>query len=117
VRGKSFVYACDNEITPDDPSTRRRLAEFARDAHIMVADAQYVPGDFPAKGGWGHSSYTDVVDTAWEAHVKHLRLTHHDPDRTDDALDAIVEDARRRIAAKGGDMDCSAAAEGTVMYL
>ena len=117
VRGKSFVYACDNEISPSDPSVRRRLTEFGRDAHIMVADAQYVPGDFPAKEGWGHSCYTEVVDTAMDAHVKHLLLTHHDPDRNDDALDAIVEDARRRIAAKGGEMDCAAAAEGTVLYL
>jgi phosphoribosyl 1,2-cyclic phosphodiesterase len=117
VRGKSFVYACDHEITANDPSSRKSLAEFGHDAHIMVADAQYVPGDFPGKLGWGHSSYTDVVDTALEAQVKHLMLTHHDPDRNDDALDAIVEDARRRIAAKGSDMDCSAAAEGKVMYL
>jgi phosphoribosyl 1,2-cyclic phosphodiesterase len=117
VRGKSLVYACDHEIAPGDPSTRGRLAEFGRDAHIMVADAQYVPGDFPGKLGWGHSSYTDVVDTALEARVKHLLLTHHDPDRTDDALDAIVEDARRRIAAKGSAMECSAAAEGTVLHL
>jgi phosphoribosyl 1,2-cyclic phosphodiesterase len=117
VRGKSFVYACDNEITAGDPSVRRRLTEFARDAHIMVADAQYVPSDFPAKEGWGHSLYTDVVDTALDAHVRHLMLTHHDPDRNDDALDAIVEDARRRIAAKGSTMECSAAAEGSVMYL
>jgi phosphoribosyl 1,2-cyclic phosphodiesterase len=117
VRGKSFVYACDHEISASDPSSRKSLAEFGQDAHIMVADAQYVPGDFPGKLGWGHSSYIDVVDTALDAQVKHLMLTHHDPDRNDDALDAIVEDARRRIAAKGSDMDCSAAAEGKVMYL
>jgi ribonuclease BN (tRNA processing enzyme) len=117
VNGKSFVYACDNEITPGDRALRQRLTDFGRDAHIMVADAQYVPDDFPAKIGWGHSSYTEVVDTALEARVRHLLLTHHDPDRNDDAVDAIVEDARRRIAAQGSDMDCSAAAEGVVMYL
>jgi phosphoribosyl 1,2-cyclic phosphodiesterase len=117
VGGKSFVYACDHEIAANDPGSRESLAEFGRDADIMVADAQYVPTDFPGKLGWGHSSYTDVVDTALQARVKHLLLTHHDPDRDDNALDAIVDQARRRIAANGAEMECSAAAEGLVLYL
>jgi phosphoribosyl 1,2-cyclic phosphodiesterase len=127
IRGKSIAYICDNEIEPGDDEFRARLRDFIRNADVVVADAQYIPEDFPGKRGWGHSKYTDVVDTALEAGVHRLVLTHHDPDRNDDALDAIVEDARARIAerlAKAGPtkngaspMECSAAAEGTALYL
>jgi phosphoribosyl 1,2-cyclic phosphodiesterase len=117
VRTKSIAYVCDNEITPDDPAFRERLLAFLKDADIAVADAQYVPEDFPVKRGWGHSKYTDVVDAALEAGVRRLVLTHHDPDRSVDALDAIVEAARRRIAERDGKMECLVAAEGTALYL
>src|SRR5260221_6444024 len=55
LRGKSVCYMCDNEITDEDPDYRLRLQEFMREAHIVVADAQYIPEDFPGKQGWGHS--------------------------------------------------------------
>jgi phosphoribosyl 1,2-cyclic phosphodiesterase len=117
IRGKSLVYLCDNEITDDNPAYLEMLREFLHQAEVVVADAQYTPADFPNKLGWGHSKYTDVVDLALRAGVRHLMLTHHDPDRNDASLDAIVEDSRRRIADRGADMHVAAAAEGTALYL
>ena len=121
IRGKSMAYICDNEITENDPGFRLRLQEFIRGADLVVADAQYIPSDFPEKLGWGHSLYTDVVDTALGAGIRRLVLTHHDPDRTDDALDNIVKDARRTISERSVngsvEMQCMAAMEGTTLYL
>ena len=117
ARSKTMVYLCDNEITDNNPQYRRRLTDFIHDAEVVVADAQYVPDDFPAKAGWGHSRYTDVVDVAMDANVHHLMLTHHDPDRSDEALDGIVESSRCRIAKRGSDMHVAAAAEGMALYL
>ncbi len=116
LRDKTLVYMCDNEIT-DDPLLRKRLLGFLRSAHIAIADAQYTPSDFPDKLGWGHSSFIDVVDLAVEAGVQKLFLTHHDPDRSDDALDQMVLDSRNLISARGSNMECTAAAEGSAHYL
>ncbi len=82
-----------------------------------LANSQPNAEDFPAKCGWGHSLYTDVVDVALEAGVRRLLLTHHDPDRHDDDLDQIAEDARNRVAQRGSRLDVSAASEGTALYL
>jgi phosphoribosyl 1,2-cyclic phosphodiesterase len=117
LRGKSMVYLCDNELTDNQAEFRTRLRTFLNKTDLLVADAQYTPADFPAKRGWGHSLYTDVVDIAMDAKVRRLALTHHDPDRNDDALDAIVADSRRRIAERGMHMECFAAQEGSAVFL
>jgi hypothetical protein len=45
--------------------------------------------------------------------VKHLILFHHDPVRTDDALDAIQEEARAWIHTQNRQMQCTAAYGGS----
>ncbi len=117
LRGKAMVYLCDNEITEDDVHFRKRLVSFVKDADLLIADAQYTAEDFPAKRGWGHSLYTDVVDVALDAGVRRLVLTHHDPDRHDDDLDEIAEASRARVAGRGAKLDVCAAMEGTALYL
>jgi len=51
----------------------------------------------PHKHGWGHSVVDDVLNLGVLAEPKRLILFHHDPDRTDDALDAIGERAQSWI--------------------
>lgn len=48
-----------------------------------------------AKSGWGHSSWEEAALTAHQAMIEKLYLIHHDPDRTDAALKAILNDARQ----------------------
>ena len=117
LRGKSMVYLCDNEITPEDPAYRKKVEGFVRGVHLLIADAQYAPEDFPEKAGWGHSMYTEVVDMAMDAGVQKLVLTHHDPDRGDEALDRIVADAQRLVRARGGRLQVTAATEGTAVFV
>ena len=49
----------------------------------------------PPKIGWGHSTWQHAAKLAEAAKVKLLLLFHHDPTRTDLALDAIVKQVRR----------------------
>ena len=65
----------------------------ARDADLLVHDAQYTREEYPSHVGWGHSSLHDAVAFAALAGVKRLALFHHDPARDDDALSAAVEAA------------------------
>ena len=84
--GTSLCYLTDNEL---DPHAMDDLARFAAGTDVLIHDAQYLPADMPAKRGWGHSIVDDVLALARAAEAKTVALHHHDPDRDDDALDAI----------------------------
>lgn len=98
--GKSFVFLTDNELTYRHPGGLgyEDYRDFSTNADLLVHDADYIPEDYLLTRGWGHSVYTDVVRLALDAGVARLGLFHHNQDRTDEALDAIVDDCRR-IAA------------------
>jgi ribonuclease BN (tRNA processing enzyme) len=54
----------------------------------------------------------DALGLALEAGVERLALFHHAPDRSDDALDALLEETRAEVARRGAPLDVIAAAEG-----
>ena len=73
---------------------------FIEDADLLIHDAQYTLDEYTDKIGWGHSPFEKVVDYAVAARVKRLALFHHDPLRDDDALEILVEAARKRAASR-----------------
>jgi ribonuclease BN (tRNA processing enzyme) len=93
--GSSLSYLTDNELFP--PGTTRTTLEeqaaFAAGSGLMIVDSQYLPEDMPAKAGWGHSTVPQVLQLGREAQPHTLLLFHHDPDRSDDALDKVAEQA------------------------
>jgi phosphoribosyl 1,2-cyclic phosphodiesterase len=115
--GRSFVHLTDNELDPPAGrrSTPEEIVDFCRGADVLSHDAQYVPSDMPVKRGWGHSTVPQVCDLARAAGVGHLVLFHHDPGRSDDAIDAIEADAKARLADAG--IPCTAAYEGLAIEL
>jgi phosphoribosyl 1,2-cyclic phosphodiesterase len=70
--------------------------EIARGADLLIHDAQYTDSEYERHIGWGHSSVSQVVAFAEMAGVKHVVLFHHDPVRSDDALEAMLAEARVR---------------------
>jgi phosphoribosyl 1,2-cyclic phosphodiesterase len=66
----------------------------------------------PHKQGFGHSLVEDVLKLAEFAKPKRLVLFHHDPDRTDDALDQIGKGATAWLAEHGKGVELSVAKEG-----
>lgn len=122
--GATLVYASDHE--PHSPEAAHGHAgaaegaeaahlDFIRDADLLIHDAQYTAEEYPAKIGWGHSTIEYVIDMAAAADVRHVALFHHDPARTDDALDALIETAKARAAGAG--LHVSGAAEGETITL
>lgn len=83
--GRALVYATDTE----DPFSGKPnpVIDLASGADTLIHDAQYQKSDF--KPTWGHSTIDSAIDVATQAKVKRLILFHHDPDRSDDALDHI----------------------------
>ena len=89
------------------------LASTADDLQmILICDAQYTPEEYRGRVGWGHSSVIDAVRLTLAAGVRRLALFHHDPERDDSAVDALLEAARTEVARRGGEAECLAAAEG-----
>jgi phosphoribosyl 1,2-cyclic phosphodiesterase len=88
----SVVYAADHEHGVE--AADRRLLDAAKNARVLIYDAQFTPEEYPSHVGWGHGTWLEAVKVAEKARVEHLVLFHHDPERDDDAMDEIVEKAR-----------------------
>jgi phosphoribosyl 1,2-cyclic phosphodiesterase len=129
--GKSLVYATDNEPCHPAVGTRAAdhqspcpcgshdaaLAAFAAETDLLISDAQYTREEYPQKVGWGHSSIPDALALAVAARARRLALFHHDPERTDAQLDAIVAECRADLARAGAAIECFAAQEGATLVL
>ncbi len=139
VCGKTVVYISDNECLVVEKSINQRYQEFNEEeralldkmkqeerdierglisnADILIHDAQYTPADYEKKRAWGHSCYVDTVNFAIDANVQHLYLYHHDPNYTDEDIDAIHQHCREIVRERGSSIECHIAREGVVVDL
>ena len=85
----------------------------ARDADVLIHDAQYRDEELAAKAHFGHAASGYAVGLAVSAGAKRVVLFHHDPTRTDAEVDAILVHHRRAKPSVVVD----AAAEGMVIDL
>lgn len=94
--GKSLVFVTDNELRPPDPPVTAwsDWVEFCRDCDVLVHDATFTDAELPARAGWGHSSWEDSVRLGCDAGARTVMLFHHDIDRSDAELEAILREAR-----------------------
>lgn len=117
--GHSLVYLTDNELVPpyELATDFNTFVDFCRHADLLIHDAQYVENDMPHKHGWGHSLVSQACALAAAAQVQHLILFHHDPERTDDEVDAIQDMARAWLHTQAQPVQCTAAYEGLVVEL
>ncbi|HET9907869.1 MAG TPA: MBL fold metallo-hydrolase [Anaerolineales bacterium] len=114
-RGKSIVYATDTE---GYVGTDRKLVQFARDADVLIHDAQYLEEHyrgqlvgFPSTQGFGHSTVTMASEVALASDAGRLVLFHHDPSYTDEIIAGMETTARSLFA------DSVAAFEGLEIVL
>jgi len=97
-RGRTVIYATDTESYIGGDA---RLIAFARDADVLIHDAQYTEDEYVAasnpKQGWGHSTPSMAIAVARAAAVKKLVLFHHDPSHSDEQLAEIERKCRREF--------------------
>ncbi|HET9947980.1 MAG TPA: MBL fold metallo-hydrolase [Longimicrobiales bacterium] len=121
VEGLSVCFIPDNELEGSmydvGAGWQERIREFVADADVLIHDAMYTDEEYTARSGWGHSTFSQALGLARECGVKRLLFFHHDPNRTDEALDEIVSRTRDLTAALGSDLVVDAAAEGTEIDL
>ena len=84
--------------------------ELVEGVDLLIHDSQYTTAEFAQKSTWGHCSMEYAMWLAQHCRVGRLALFHHDPSRTDVALDEV-----QRCAAAAGNklgFDVFAASEG-----
>lgn len=117
-KGKIFCYVSDNELSlPTDTARYNqfevdRLIKFVKDADVLIIDATYTDDEYVKKIGWGHSCLSSVIDVADKAKVKLLCLHHHDPDQSDDDIDAKLKQAQEMLDSRQSTTKCIAPREG-----
>jgi CheY-like chemotaxis protein len=128
--GVSVVYATDHEphsrhhaeARPSDGAAPvhvedKRHIEFLAGADLVIHDAQYTLEEYPEHLSWGHCPAEWAVDFAVAAKAKRLALYHHDPSRTDRAVESLLTRCRQRAAGRPDAPEIFAAAEGQYLVV
>jgi phosphoribosyl 1,2-cyclic phosphodiesterase len=103
---KSIVFATDTEHP--GKGIDEKLAAFAEGADDFIYDATYTLEEYESgKLGWGHSTWLEGTKLAKEAKVKHLYLSHFNPDHSDEQIDAMVAMAKEKFPHTSGAKESS----------
>jgi phosphoribosyl 1,2-cyclic phosphodiesterase len=115
--GKVAVYATDSEMSNDpdiEKINERNIGNLIKNADVLIADCQYTASEYENKVGWGHTSIDKVVEISNKYNVKNLFAFHHDPLRTDEQLDIMLDNAREKVKKP---MKLFGAKEKSTVYL
>jgi phosphoribosyl 1,2-cyclic phosphodiesterase len=125
--GKSVFFTGDHEpayniYSPADPDfaeyqqfvdeKEQSVVEAMRGVDVLIADSSYTAQEYPSKRGWGHGSFDSSITYARRAGVGTLFCTHHEPTRSDDALEAAFAQALAANPPGIGDPPVRLAREG-----
>ncbi len=108
--GKTFVFLTDNELGHIHAGGRQpeEYQAFCAGADLLFHDAEYTLKEYKKHINWGHSAFAHVIKLAAGAGVGKLGLFHHNEDRTDQELDAIVRDCNRLLSKRKPPLECFA---------
>jgi phosphoribosyl 1,2-cyclic phosphodiesterase len=90
----------------------RSIHDAMKGVDVLIADSSYTDSEYPSKKGWGHGTFSSSIASAKEAGVKVLYCTHHEPTRSDDALESAFQAALEFNGALTGGIDVRLAREG-----
>lgn len=91
--GKSLVYALDFEY---DTQSSAALTAFAKDCDLLVYDAFYDDRAYPARQGFGHSTWQHGLQLSQACRAKRTAFAHLHPSRTDAELSAVQAEIARQ---------------------
>lgn len=130
--GKSLFFTGDHEpyfniYDPEDAGwaeyqgliEEKQLAvdEAMRGVDALIVDTSYSLAEYQSKKGWGHGHYDGAIEMALRVGAKTLYCTHHEPTRSDDALEALFAEVMARYAPRLGDLKVVLAYEGLEVTL
>ncbi len=106
--GKVVVISTDIE---HNPTIDQKIVDLARNADLLIHEAQYTTEEMVGKEGWGHSSYQQAIQVAQMSNAKKLIMTHHDPNHNDNFLTKMETKCQKEFP------NCLLAREGMVIEL
>ncbi|KQQ33275.1 MBL fold metallo-hydrolase [Duganella sp. Leaf126] len=130
--GKSLFFTGDHEpfynpYPADHPGHAAAMQQMharsgAIDAVVagvdaLIVDCSYTREEYPAKRGWGHGTFDAAVELALRCGARALYCTHHEPTRSDDALEAVFAEVMARHAPRLGQLTVTLAYEGLQVAL
>ncbi|MCG8551728.1 MAG: MBL fold metallo-hydrolase [Desulfobacterales bacterium] len=117
--GKTFVFLTDNELgyTHAQGKSIEEYIDFSKNADVLFHDTEYTDDEYMNRTGWGHSRLSDVLDLGARASVGQLGLIHINQDRTDDQVDAMVDQCRKFFNDKHLSTACYAVAADFEIFL
>lgn len=125
--GKSVFFTGDHEppqniYAPDDAgfteyqtyvdAKAQEILRAMAEVDVLIADSSYTSAEYPSKRGWGHGTFHSSIEYAKQAHAKNLFCTHHEPTRSDDALEAVFDQVLADHPRQPGDPVYRLAKEG-----
>ncbi len=90
----------------------RSIVNALRGVDVLIADCSYTDTEYLSKKGWGHGTFSSSIALAQAAGVKVLFCTHHEPTRSDDALEIVFQEALASNAGQSQGLDIRLAREG-----
>lgn len=106
----TVTYLSDHQQPTTGFAITTGARQLCQGTDLLIHDSQYTPAEFELKSDWGHSTLEFAMWVAETTSSKRLALFHHDPSRTDDALDVIAQ--RLAGVAKNRGFEVFAAADG-----
>ncbi|MBI5107707.1 MAG: MBL fold metallo-hydrolase [Rhodocyclales bacterium] len=116
--GKSVFFTGDHEpwpniYLPDDAEhaeyqrmidqQQAQLDAALNGVDILIADSSYTAAEYRTKIGWGHGTLEGSIAWGRRLGVKTLVCTHHEPERSDDALEAAFGTAMQAVGPRPGE--------------
>jgi phosphoribosyl 1,2-cyclic phosphodiesterase len=93
--GRVLVYLPDHEpyLTAELDDSPEWISGWAlaAGADLLLHDSQYTDEEYAGRLGWGHSSGSHAAAFARAAGVRQLAMFHHDPMRSDGALEELYD--------------------------
>lgn len=92
--------------------TDDKILDFAKDADLLIIDAQYTKVEYQTKRGWGHSSIPSAINFGIKSKAKKIILFHLDPSRKDEDMMLIEHYIENYFKMKGVKFNVYVAREG-----
>jgi len=115
----TFVFITDNELDFCHPGglSLDAYLEFSTGADLLIHDAEFTAEEYKITKRWGHSVYTTALELAIRAGVQNFGLFHLNQDRTDPAVDQMVDACRKIVKEQEAKVNCFAVGSGMTFSL
>ncbi len=81
------------EYEEEIQARHNEIVDFIRGVDVLIIDTAYTNEEYSAKKGWGHGTFNSSIAVARKAGVKRCYFTHHEPTRSDEALEKVFHEA------------------------